>query len=595
MTVETGAANLAAARAFVASLAAGGLRHAVVCPGSRSTPLALALAERPEIHVWMHVDERSAGFFALGMARALATPVAALCSSGTAAANFAPAVVEADLSRVPLLVLTADRPPELRDIGAAQTIDQIRLFGCAVRLFLDMPVPTGDEALLRHARLAAARALAATRQTPAGPVHVNFPFREPLLPPRLDPFDEWTTTDSSPSVAILDESLASVDLYDIPATIAETERGIIVCGPSDDPAFPAAVAALAEATGYPILADPLSQVRCGRHDRRFVIDRYDAFLRDDDIAASRAPDLVLRFGAIPTSKALNRFLDRSPCSRHILVADGGVWRDPIVRATDVIAGSARSTAEHLTSAVGGLGRTPGADRPCWLSGWRTVNDAASDAIDLELARQESWFEGAVFAALAQILPDGATLFAGNSMPVRDLDSFFPAIDRDVRLFANRGANGIDGVASTALGMAAVQSGPVVLVVGDLSFYHDMNGLLAAKLHALDATIVVLDNDGGGIFSFLPQASVVPHDRFEQLFGTPTGLDPARVAALYDAEFIRPESPDALAEDLAAAVLRPGLKIVAIRTERAENVRQHRAIWDGVATRLRAERFDDAKA
>ncbi|HEU5431517.1 MAG TPA: 2-succinyl-5-enolpyruvyl-6-hydroxy-3-cyclohexene-1-carboxylic-acid synthase, partial [Thermomicrobiales bacterium] len=394
MTVDVGAANLAAARAFVGSLARSGLRHAVVCPGSRSTPVALALAERPDLRLWIHVDERSAAFFSLGMAKALAEPVAMLCSSGTAAANFAPAIVEADLSRVPLVALTADRPPELRDVGAAQTVDQIRLYGDAVRLFVDLPVPTGDDALRRHAELVAARAMTTAREAPAGPVHVNLPFREPLLPLRLDSIEERGASVSSGPVARPRRiEPRDEDLDSVVCAIAASERGVIICGPLDSPALAPAVARLAAASGFPILADPLSQVRCGRHDRRLVIDRYDAFLRDDAVAQSLAPDLVLRFGAMPTSKALTRFLDRFPGERHILVDDGSPWRDPIGRASDVVRGAPPLTADRLASVI--------ADRAvpaavAWGAEWRAVNAAASAAIDDALSQQDLPFESGVF-------------------------------------------------------------------------------------------------------------------------------------------------------------------------------------------------------
>ncbi|HET7093488.1 MAG TPA: 2-succinyl-5-enolpyruvyl-6-hydroxy-3-cyclohexene-1-carboxylic-acid synthase, partial [Thermomicrobiales bacterium] len=463
-----------------------------------------------------------------------------------------------------------------------------------VRLFVELPVPTGDESLDRHAALVAARVMATARKAPVGPVHVNLPFREPLLPSRLDDVGRQRPIARGPvahALTLTDPVESDVRL--IAAAIAERQRGVIVCGPHDDPALGPAAAALAGATGYPILADPLSHVRSGLHDRRFVIDRYDAFLRDDVIARALAPQVVIRFGAMPTSKALNRFLDRAHGERQILVDDGMPWRDPIFRATDVIQGAPAAIAERLAS----LDAHHGQHASCslWADEWLSVNAAASEAIENALSSQQRLFEGGVFPALARLLPGGATLFAGNSMPVRDLDSFFPTTGRDIRIMANRGANGIDGVVSTALGVTAVRPGPLVLVIGDLSLYHDMNGLLAAKRHALDATIVVIDNDGGGIFSFLPQAEIVPHDRFEQLFGTPTGLDPARVAALYDATFDQPETAGELAEALAVAIDRPGLKILSIRTDRSENVRQHRAIWDAVATRLREDRLAHANA
>jgi len=569
--------NVATAQALVETLRRSGVEHVCICPGSRSSPFALAFAGHGDIRTWIHVDERSAGFFALGLARELRAPVAVVCSSGTAAANLLPAVVEAALSRVPIIVLTADRPPELRDVGAPQTIDQLNLYGRHAKWFMDMPLADGSTALIRFTSACAARAVAVARAVPAGPVHLNLPVREPLL--------DAGAADQGPSyVPVVAAGAPHVDAGIIAACAAQLpqyERGVIVCGPQNDPAFPAAVAALAKALGYPVFADPLSQVRCGSHDRSSVVDAYDAFLRDRTVNEAFTPDVVLRFGALPTSKPLwERLQTLSDCPQF-LIDDAGSWRDPLATATTVVQADAAAFAAALAAAVSAA-KGP----PVWRAQWLELDRRTRVALTDALARDERPFDGAVFAALADDLPSETTLFVGNSMPVRDLDTFFGGSERVLRFAANRGANGIDGVVSSALGAAAAGS-QVVLVLGDLSFYHDSNGLLAGRLNGIDATIVVLNNDGGGIFSFLPQADVVPPERFEQIFGTPTGLDVGRIAAVYSTGFTRADDAPAFRDALSRALVTPGISIIEVRTQRPENVRRHRAIQAHVVAALQS--------
>jgi 2-succinyl-5-enolpyruvyl-6-hydroxy-3-cyclohexene-1-carboxylate synthase len=589
VTLEWGAANLDLASALVGQLAASGVHHAVICPGSRSTPIAVALASHPDVRTWVLIDERAAAYFALGMGRQLAAPVAILSTSGTAAANFLPAVVEAQLSRIPLLVLTADRPPELRDWGAAQTIDQIQLFGSHVKWFVDMPVPVADDALLRHARATAARAVQTARSDPAGPVHLNMPFREPLLPADLLPSRPPRTnsehrrhTELSAHAEPGLQVPAAATLDEIASQIARESRGIIICGPSEERGLAAAAVILSEASGYPILADPLSGVRFGPHERRGVIDAYDPFLRDRETAESLQPDFVIRVGALPTSKPLQQFLQARP-DRVQVVVDAGTPRDPAHLATSYIIADAATTLANLASSVANLGGS--ADRR-WLDKWKAVDRAASAAIESALACEEVPFEGRAVAEVAALLPEGATLVIGNSMPIRDADAFIRGDRRRLRIAGNRGANGIDGVVSTALGAAAVADGPVVLIVGDLSFFHDLNGMFAARKFGLDATIVVLNNDGGGIFSFLPQAEQLDATTFEALFGTPTGLDVAAAARLFGASHARPGDWDAFRRELCRAIRGQGLSIVELVTDRNRNVAQHRSVWAAVAHELR---------
>ena len=579
-------AAFAAVGAFVDELVRSGVRNFCVCPGSRSTPLALTIARHPAARLWMHVDERSAGFFGLGMAKTLREPVALVCTSGTAAANFMPAVVEAFYARVPLVVLTADRPHELRDSGAPQTIDQNRLFGVHAKWFVDLAEPDPAPEMLRYVRTVAARAAATARRTPAGPVHINCPYREPLIPlPGPAPATLEQRPGERPYVAVAAGPRAP-DPAVVPALAAglgAARRGLIVCGPQDDPALADAVVRLAAALGYPILADPLSGLRCGEHDRALVLDCYDAFLRDVAFVEQVAPEVVLRFGAMPTSKQLLLYLQRHSACRQIVVDGGDGWNEPTLLASDVVYAEPRLLCQALLAE---LPLVPEAGLTEWTDTWRAADRLARAAIEAHLAGLDELFEGKVFAELAGLLPNGALLYAGNSMPVRDLDTFFGGGERLVRLLANRGANGIDGVVSSALGASAAGAGPVVLVIGDLSFYHDSNGLLAAKQHGLDLTIVLLNNDGGGIFSFLPQAAAPEH--FETLFGTPHGLDFGPLAQMYGARHTRAASWDDFRSATRRGIEGGGLHIVELATNRDRNVTLHREIWRVVSEALKAD-------
>jgi 2-succinyl-5-enolpyruvyl-6-hydroxy-3-cyclohexene-1-carboxylate synthase len=554
--------------AFVTALADAGLRHACFAPGSRSTPLVLGLAREPRIRLWDHLDERSAGFFALGLARALDEPVAVVTTSGTAAANLLPAVVEANLAQAPLVVLTADRPPELRDAGAPQTIDQLRLYGTHVKWFAELPPPDGTPLVQRAAASAARRAVALARAFPPGPVHLNLPYREPLVP-------HFGLSIAAPAGAVLSGTpqLDERELAEVAALLARRRRGVVLAGPQPDPALALALVELASLLGYPILADPLSQLRAGPHPRDLVLDAYDAVLREPEALPALQPELVLRVGAIPTSKPLQLALEAWENAEQILLAAGN-WPDPAHRASWVLQGALRPTVRALTRALALATPRPDTD---WLARWRAVDRAARAALEAGLAELDEPFEGRVFRELAELLPDGAALVAGNSMPVRDLDAFFPSVPQRVRIFANRGANGIDGVTSTALGIAAARTGPTVLVTGDLSFYHDLTGLLAARRHRLRATIVLLHNDGGGIFSFLPQAHEVP-EQFEFLFGTPHGLDFQHAAALFGLAYARPTDRSSVRDALAAALVADRTSIVELRSDRQRNVVLHQELW-----------------
>ncbi|MFS8543859.1 MAG: 2-succinyl-5-enolpyruvyl-6-hydroxy-3-cyclohexene-1-carboxylic-acid synthase, partial [Limnochordales bacterium] len=580
--------------AFVDELVRSGLRHVCLGPGSRSTPLALLCAQHPELRVWVHVDERSAAFFALGMARTLGQPVALVCTSGTAAANFLPAVVEACLTRVPLVVLTADRPHELRDVGAAQTIDQVRLYGSHVKWFVDMALPEATTPMLRYARAVASRAVALARDVPAGPVHVNFPLREPLVPlpgPRPAAADSapaawWGRPGGAPYTAVAagPRALAEEEVGALAAELAAARRVVLVCGPDTPAGALGPIASLARRLGCPVLADPLSGLRTAPvAPETAVIDAYDVFLRDESAVAALAPDLIVRFGALPVSKPLLLYMERYAERRQWVVDPGAQWRDPILAASRMIYADPAALARALERALDGpAGRAQGSDGAAdWLGLWRDLNRATRAGLRQAVEALDEPFEGRVFHELASLLPDGTLLYVGNSMPIRDMDAFFPAVSRRLRVMGNRGASGIDGVVSSALGAAAAAGGPVVLVLGDLSFYHDLNGLLAAKLHGLNATIIVINNDGGGIFSFLPQAAYPDH--FEALFGTPTGLDFRPAVEMYGGRWVRPRDWAGFRAAVAEAVAGGGLHVIEVATDRARNVPLHRQVFAAALT------------
>ena len=568
---------------LVDELARAGVRHACIAPGSRSSPIATALGTHPSLRVWTHIDERAAGFFALGLARATRTPVVVACTSGTAAANLLPAVIEAFQGYVPLVVLTADRPPELRDCGAAQTIDQYRLFGSHVRWFLELPVPEATSQLSRTARTVACRAVATACGPPAGPVHLNLPLREPGAQEQSceevagrspHPGAAWVRIHGVPPAA--DPAAVS----EVAATLARSRRPLIVAGPLDDadPSLPDAVTTLALRIGAPLLAEPASNLRHHMIDS-VLVDAHDALLRVAAFRDAHGPDVVLRLGSLPTSKALVTWLADHPAAAHVVLDGAGAWSDPDGVATAVVRGAPAHTARLLVDAL------PDVEPDLhWLWRWRHAGAVARHALRETLGEECAPFEGHVVAALAEVLPPTATLYAGNSLAIRELDWFWTAGASGIRVLCNRGANGIDGFVSSVLGAAAGAASPTVGLCGDLSFLHDAGGLLAAHRHGLHAIFVVLDNDGGGIFDHLAVAESAP--RYEELFVTPHGLDLAPIAEAYGARAVRVSEPAGLHDAMVEALSAAHTTVVHVRIDRAHSLAAHRRAWRRAATALR---------
>jgi 2-succinyl-5-enolpyruvyl-6-hydroxy-3-cyclohexene-1-carboxylate synthase len=573
--------NTALASALVEELARCGVRHAAIAPGSRSSPVALALLRAPAIETTSIVDERCAGFFALGAALATGTPAVVVCTSGTAAANLHPAVCEADEAGVPLLVLTSDRPPELRDVGAGQTIDQLKLYGEAVRWFCEVGTHEADDAGLLHFRSVACRAFAAARgDARPGPVHLNLAWRDPLGP---EPREGDVTATSAlalegrgerPLHAVISPTPTPDGhlLDELAERITDAPRGLIVAGRHPDRTPVEPIVALARAAGYPILAEPTSQLRLGPHDRALVISTYEAIARARPEAL--VPQLVLRFGDMPTCKPLREWLAGLDETRQLVVDPHRGWNEPSRQAETILRADAAALADGVARLLTGTGD------PNWAAAWAEAAGAAEQAIEAGLLSLSDPTEPGVHAALGRLYADGDLVYTASSMPIRDQEAFLGSGPADVRFLSNRGANGIDGLISSGIGAAIASARPTWIVTGDLGLYHDMNALAILREEPrVPVRIVVLNNDGGGIFEFLPQANQVAREEFEAIFGTPLGLDLERVADLYGLRFLRAENLAALDD----ATDDESLLIEVPEPDRRRNVEVHRGLADAAAT------------
>ncbi|MDX2010929.1 MAG: 2-succinyl-5-enolpyruvyl-6-hydroxy-3-cyclohexene-1-carboxylic-acid synthase [Myxococcaceae bacterium] len=532
--------------------AACGVRDVVVAPGSRSTPLALAFADRGDLRCWSCIDERSAAFFALGLAKGLQRPAAVLCTSGTAGAHFLPALIEAAEGGTPLIAVTADRPAELHGFGAPQTIEQRGLFGTWVRDALALPEP--GEALLEHLTASVARLVQRSAASPRGGVHLNVPFREPLAHPDGLPGPVVTLT-----VPRFEAGRGVPALTPVVEALAAHDRGVIVCGPRErDDGFGAAIAELGERLGYPVFAEAASNARFGFPDSSWA---FDAMARSTSFFQRLGPRVVLRFGGGLTLKAPQAFLDGSGARVFAFSDDGAVF-DPQHRAEAVFTGDVVAMIRALTP--------PQARRGPLIEPVRSAQRRAEAVLSQRGDRVE---EALVARALVHALPSGANLVVSSSMPVRDVDAFASSSQR-LHVFTNRGVNGIDGVVSTALGVSGATGRPTALLIGDVAALHDLSGWLLASTAGAPLVVVVVNNDGGGIFNFLPVAERTPH--FERFFATPQPVDFAQVAALARATLHRPASLEDFGRVVRAG-LSGGVHLVEVRTERKANVEAHKAL------------------
>lgn len=587
---HTGTLNYQWAFSLIHYFSLHGVSQAVISPGSRSTPLALACEQHPDIETWMQIDERCAGFFALGLAQQRQAPVIVICTSGSALSNWFPAVVEASHSYTPLLLLSADRPAELQGCGANQTIEQSFLFGVHTRDFIALEA--ADESLIKNNYLKriATQAYDKSVKRRPGPVHINIPFREPLLPKRftaeeLNRFIRRLSEQIIHSAtAVVQASTASLSITSTTiqslCRILETGNGFILCGrmtSQEQNGFSNRLKELADQLNCPILLDPLSNQRLTSSVGEKFIFNYDHFLKNyhlknKDSAQSLSPNWIIRFGQFPVSNSLMVFLQQLDCET-ILISPTGDWLDPVHKANTLL----HTTPERFCQQLSGVSIK--ANSPGWLKNWLNTERQSETLINQALVT-ETLFEGHVIACLLENVPDNSFLFSGNSMAIRDFDTFIThatASRKNLELYGNRGVSGIDGNLSTFFGHLISVKKRGVAVIGDLSFYHDMNGLLIAKKLAVEgynATIILINNHGGGIFSFLPQQQL---NDFDKLWKTDTDLDFQYSAKLYGMDYYRIHSLDELDKKLPTAFSHSGIQLVEVIIDEQTSVECHQQI------------------
>ncbi len=556
---NTGDLNYRWASQLIEGLCSAGAKHAVISPGARSTPLVLACDQHQDIEPHVIIDERCASFFALGLAKSTTSPVILIATSGSAPAHWLPAVIEASHSKIPLILLTADRPPELLGTGANQTTDQSQLFSGHVRLQHNPGVPRDENSALQALPALARRVVSQARWPNPGPVHLNQPFAEPLLPETALP--QQSPTRHAEVMPLPTTTIAAPQLEQL-LTLLPPGNGIIVCGPmvETNPHFNRALCRLAEKLAAPILADPLSGLRWGEPKHHTIICQYDVFLRQPQTTPEI--DWILRFGAPPISKTLQQWLQQE-CSQ-IICDPFGEWPDPFHRLTQMV----RSDPTELCLSLSNKIVTRG-DKTLLKQFQLLESDSLARIINCDALP----IEASIVQTLFDQLPEKTLLLAGNSMPIRQVDSWSKSGSREISIVGNRGISGIDGHLSTLAGLAEGSGQLCVALVGDLTFYHDMNGL--ACLQHRDAVIVLLNNSGGGIFGYLPQSKL---DSYKQYWSTPIEVSFQHAAATYGIEYQKCHTAEAFAERLAAAISRSGPQLIEVTIDRDLSIQQHQAFW-----------------
>lgn len=572
--------------AFIEELIKGGVRDFVVCPGSRNTPVTVGLlnanrklrGQEEQLKLWRHIDERSAGYFALGIARTTKRPVAVCVTSGSAVANLLPAAMEARISRVPLIFLTADRPTELQEVGANQTAKQTGIFGDHVKWNVELP--TVDASVWREvtkfSTAAARRSVRVAIDSPSGPVHINIPFREPLISGAVLDSDSSAIVDSK----FVEASQIQPDDYQIKLIVdrlRSNERGIILCGPETADLSSVGIFELSRLLNWPIIADPMSNLRWGPYDFGNLITTADTLLRVPKFAEQMKPEIVIRFGAMPTSKNLNEWLANSDADQIVIDEASPAYAG--YRDEGGTAEIYRCTPKLFSDAV--RYKLPAANKVTtdYLHDWCHNNARIQEYSNRFSEDFGNRFEGSIFVALSEGLDKEIALVLGNSMPVRDADSFISTNNIASRIYGTRGVSGIDGVVSAAAGTAATGI-TTFLIVGDLSFIHDTNGMWAASRYNLNLKIILINNSGGGIFSFLPQQSLITSNDFEEWWGAPHDLNLDSLVEAFRGKYKALEVDVNIHETLLQLLEEPGFAVLEIKTDRSENLAMHRQYWQG---------------
>ncbi|NJD04022.1 MAG: 2-succinyl-5-enolpyruvyl-6-hydroxy-3-cyclohexene-1-carboxylic-acid synthase [Ruminiclostridium sp.] len=520
-----------------------GVREAVISPGSRSTPLAMLFCEHG-FKIFVNIDERSAGFFALGISKENERPVILVCTSGTAVANYLPALVEARYSQAPLIVLTADRPPELRHVGSPQSIDQNKIFSNYVKYYEELSLPEENETMYRYVRVVMQKAYSGAMSKGYGAVHINVPIREPLIPD-LSKLDFAKGRQN-----IKFEILRGAPFFTFDDLILKNKHGLILCGPDTYSNYHHEILELGGRLKAPVLADPLSNMRNFSND--IIIDGYDAFLKSDIIKKDLEPQFIIHFGQAPVSKRLQQFLSMHQDALYLQVAETFQYSNPSLSTKKYIVSSPAAFAKAIRIQNGS---TEYLNR--WIYYQKKMRDGLNGA-----KREINLFEGKLIQIIQNLMPQESRLFVSNSMPIRDMDYFFESRNQNIKVFCNRGANGIDGTVSSALGVS-VSNKQTVLLTGDLSFYHDLNGLLVGKTHSLNLLIVLMNNNGGGIFRYLPQYK---EKHFDYLFLTPHGINFEGLKTLYDIKYYEAKDYQEFENLFSRALVLEGIKLVEVKID-----------------------------
>ncbi len=538
--------------------ASSGVEHVAISPGSRSTPLSIAADSTENLETSIHLDERAGSYFALGLAKSTCKPVILICTSGTAAVNYHPAVVEAFHSGLRLIVISADRPPELQNRGAPQTIDQVELFGTHVRGFFQSAVP--NESTPENAITLAANALKQSSKPFPGPVHINCPLREPLEPSDV-PFSPFKVDNHL-------EISQETDISELEKFL-KLEKGLIVVGPIEtEHSTNNQISELSNITGWPVIADPASSMRNGPHVKNCALISTGEHIFRSAWIKEHKPDVIIQMGRMPTSKGYKLFLNQVGCENIICTDELGFFPDPENVVTHKIAVSPNTLTKGLTQLAEKKKQTD------WNKSWRNAGIISAQTVR-ELVNNSTFDEAVVAQCLEEELPEESCIFVSNSMPIRDLDAFLPSSLKHLRVCANRGANGIDGVVSTAAGISKGLSGvPTILFTGDIAFLHDLSGFSALRRLGTNLTIVIVDNNGGGIFSFLPVAETEGVD-FQKLFHTPHDLDIDTVAAIIDAKLFKPTNVEEFSIALNKSIKAGGVSVIHVIVDTKSNVALHK--------------------
>ncbi|MGE5680130.1 MAG: 2-succinyl-5-enolpyruvyl-6-hydroxy-3-cyclohexene-1-carboxylic-acid synthase [Bacillota bacterium] len=583
--------NIVWSDTFINKLANLGVKYACVSPGSRNTPLTLALSRNDKIRTYVHIDERSSGFFALGIARSTKTPVLLICTSGTAAAEFYPAIIEAFQQRIPLIVCTADRPPELIGRGANQTIFQDNIYKNHIRWFINAGLPEPTRERLEYiCRMAERAVLESTRYNP-GPVHINFPFRKPFEPSvYTDEIDESLIEIGgcisnqvyrrNDSIKDNQESKEIDRLYnEVISSLKSNSKGLIIAGPgSFGKPFNEICQQLAEILNYPVIADVTSQLRFSKSNKSNLLVNYEGYIATDEFLEKYSPGVILQFGRTTTSKAMELFFEKLDSRRYYLINENGEFNDPYNKARAVLRISAENFCEKAVATLRQENFSH-SDRSSWLDKFIAA-ECKAEAIKKETVENAEFpFEGRIITEIIKLMPDESALMVSNSMPVRDLDYFAPKSDKSIRVFHNRGASGIDGITSTALGISEGLRETTVLITGDLAFYYDLNGLLASLKYSIPLVVVLINNDGGGIFQMLPIARCEEsQNAFDDFFITPHGLDFSVFVKAYGGNFTKAESWEDLKTAFESALRKNGLSVIQVNTDARCSAKIRKDYW-----------------